>query len=280
MTFLIKTIWIRSFVALWIVECKLFLRQPTAAFFTFVLPISFFLLFGSIFGEAPLWDRPDVRYIDFYAPALMAAYIGQTGLVNLTNSLSEYRLLGILKRYVVSPALARILPLCPHYNANSHIYYFCFEFIRSRRGCFRPSFSRTFGSCPFCRDDLYCLLFCFGFLGQQYFQISKERPSSVPIFVSHHVFYVRSYFSPTNVSRLATGFKLGFPFDPCRYNLLWCMAWRSDISICKIITFSYRHNRAVVLNLYSNIQMGGVKIHYGLSKVEFRLHKFLSRIFA
>ena len=103
MTFLSKTIWLRSFGALWIVECKLFLRQPTAAFFTFVLPLSFFLLFGSIFGEAPLWYRPGVRYIDFYAPALMAAYIGQTGLVNFTNSLSEYRLLGILKRYVVSP---------------------------------------------------------------------------------------------------------------------------------------------------------------------------------
>ena len=103
MTFLSKTIWLRSFGALWIVECKLFLRQPTAAFFTFVLPLFFFLLFGSIFGEAPLWDRPGVRYIDFYAPALMAAYIGQTGLVNFTNSLSEYRLLGILKRYVVSP---------------------------------------------------------------------------------------------------------------------------------------------------------------------------------
>jgi len=103
MTFLSKAIWLRSFGALWIVECKLFLRQPTAAFFTFVLPLFFFLLFGSIFGEAPLWDRPGVRYIDFYAPALMAAYIGQTGLVNFTNSLSEYRLLGILKRYVVSP---------------------------------------------------------------------------------------------------------------------------------------------------------------------------------
>ena len=108
-----KTIWIRSFVALWIVECKLFLRQPTAAFFTFVLPVFFFLLFGSIFGEAPLWDRPDMRYIDFYAPALMAAYIGQAGLVNLTNFLAEYRLIGILKRYVVSP-LSLGFYLCVH----------------------------------------------------------------------------------------------------------------------------------------------------------------------
>ena len=113
MAFVNRTIWIRSFVALWIVECKLFLRQPTAAFFTFVLPVFFFLLFGSIFGEAPLWNRPDVRYIDFYAPALMAAYIGQAGLANLTNFLVEYRLIGILKRYVVSP-LSLGFYLCVH----------------------------------------------------------------------------------------------------------------------------------------------------------------------
>lgn len=103
MLFVNKNVWLLSLLALWIVECKLFLRQPAAAFFTFVLPLFFFLLFGSIFGETPLWNRPDVRYIDFYAPALMAAYIGQAGLVNLTNFLAEYRLLGILKRYVVSP---------------------------------------------------------------------------------------------------------------------------------------------------------------------------------
>ena len=121
MTFLSNTIWPRSFGALWIVECKLFLRQPTAAFFTFVLPLFFFLLFGSIFGEAPLWDRPGVRYIDFYAPALMAAYIGQTGLVNFTNSLSEYRLLGILKRYVVSP-LSLGFYFCVHITMQTIIF--------------------------------------------------------------------------------------------------------------------------------------------------------------
>lgn len=103
MAFSNKITWFRSFVALWGIECKLFVRQPTAAFFTFVFPVLVFLLFGSIFGEAPMWDRPDVRYIDFYAPALVAAYIGQAGLTSLTNFLAEYRLLGILKRYVVSP---------------------------------------------------------------------------------------------------------------------------------------------------------------------------------
>lgn len=121
MAFSSKTIWICSFITLWIVECKLFLRQPTAVFFTFVLPLFFFLFFGSIFGETPLWNRPDMRYIDFYAPALMAAYIGQTGLVNLTNFLVEYRLIGILKRYVVSP-LSLGFYLCVHIAMQTVIF--------------------------------------------------------------------------------------------------------------------------------------------------------------
>ena len=108
-----NTIWLRSLVTLWVVECKLFVRQPTAAFFTFVFPVTLFLFFSAIFGEAPAWNRPGVRHVDFYVPALMASYIGQAGLTNLTGFLSEYRLLGILKRYIVSP-LSLGSYLCVH----------------------------------------------------------------------------------------------------------------------------------------------------------------------
>jgi len=121
MIFLSKTIWIRSFIALWVIECKLFLRQPAAAFFTFAFPVLLFLLFGSIFGDTPLWSRPDVRYIDFYAPALMAAYIGQAGLINLVNFLAEYRRLGILKRYVVNPHSLKFY-LCGHIAMQTVIF--------------------------------------------------------------------------------------------------------------------------------------------------------------
>ena len=108
-----KMIWLRSLVALWVVECKLFVRQPTAAFFTFVFPVVLFLFFGSIFREVPAWNRPGVRHIDFYVPALIASYVGQAGLTSLTSFLAEYRLLGILKRYVVSP-LSLGSYLCVH----------------------------------------------------------------------------------------------------------------------------------------------------------------------
>ncbi|MDE0316681.1 MAG: ABC transporter permease [Candidatus Poribacteria bacterium] len=113
MAFTNQIIWLQSFIALWIVECKLFVRQPAAAFFTFIFPVLVFLLFGSIFGEAPMWNRPDVRYIDYYAPALMSAYIGQAGLTSLINFLTEYRLIGILKRYIISP-LSLGFYLCVH----------------------------------------------------------------------------------------------------------------------------------------------------------------------
>ena len=121
MLFANKNIWFGSFFALWIVECKLFLRQPAAAFFAFVLPSFFFLLFGSIFGETPLWNRSNMRHIDFYAPALVAAYIGQAGLVNLNNFLAEYRLLGILKRYIISP-LSIGSYLCVHIAMQTFIF--------------------------------------------------------------------------------------------------------------------------------------------------------------
>ena len=98
-----RSVWFRSFFVLWVIESKLFLRQPVAAFFTFVFPVLLFLLFGSLFGDSPLWDHPDLRYMDFYAPALMVAYVGQAGLVNLTSFLASYRQIGVLKRYVVSP---------------------------------------------------------------------------------------------------------------------------------------------------------------------------------
>ena len=146
MAFSNRTIWLQSFVALWVVECKLFGRQPTAAFFTFVFPVILFLLFGSIFGENPAWNRPGVRYIDFYAPALIASYIGQAGLTNLTNFLAEYRLLGIFfgristtwhsQTLCSQSAFARVLSLRPHRNAGCYIYYFFLSITLGRREYF------------------------------------------------------------------------------------------------------------------------------------------------
>ena len=55
MVFFNKNIWLRSFVALWFIECKLFVRQPTTAFFTFAFPILLFVFLGLSMGKQ-LWD--------------------------------------------------------------------------------------------------------------------------------------------------------------------------------------------------------------------------------
>jgi len=93
----------KPLIELILVESKLFLRSRTASFFTFVLPVILFLIFGSIFGDMPVWNQPDLAYIDFFAPALIGAYIGQAGLVNVAVFIASYRQDGILKRYNVSP---------------------------------------------------------------------------------------------------------------------------------------------------------------------------------
>ncbi|MCY4001097.1 MAG: ABC transporter permease [Bacteroidetes bacterium] len=107
-----------GFIGIIVIESKLFLRSRVASFFTFIFPIILFLVFGSIFGDTPVWNHPDLAYVDFYAPALIGAFIGQAGLVNLAVFVASYRQWGILKRYNVSP-----LPLS-HYLMGLGIVHF------------------------------------------------------------------------------------------------------------------------------------------------------------
>jgi len=92
-----------SFIGILVIESKLFLRSRVASFFTFVFPVLLFIVFGSIFGDLPVWNHPNLTYVDFFAPALIGAYIGQAGLVNLAVFVASYRQDGILKRYNASP---------------------------------------------------------------------------------------------------------------------------------------------------------------------------------
>ncbi|MCY4159842.1 MAG: ABC transporter permease [Bacteroidetes bacterium] len=92
-----------SYIEILLIESKLFIRSRAASFFAFIFPVILFLVFGSIFRDMPVWNRPDLAYVDFFAPALIGAYIGQGGLVNLASFIAFYRQEGILKRYNVSP---------------------------------------------------------------------------------------------------------------------------------------------------------------------------------
>lgn len=94
---------LNRFAALTVTEAKLFLRQPAAAFFQLAFPVLLLVLFGSMFGHFPLGEGTDLRVIDFYLPALIGAFVGQSGIVSLPVFLSNYRELGILKRFHATP---------------------------------------------------------------------------------------------------------------------------------------------------------------------------------
>lgn len=85
------------------VEVKLFLREPTALFFTLAFPIMILLLFASIFGNQPVPGMPGVRSVDLQAPGYTTLIIGTVALIGIPTTLAEYRKRGILRRLRATP---------------------------------------------------------------------------------------------------------------------------------------------------------------------------------
>ncbi len=93
----------RSLWKLTLVEAKLYLREPIAAFFTLVFPLMMLFLFGSIYGNEPT-DFYDGRgSVDVSVPAYMAMIIGTVGLLSITITTATYRETGVLRRYQATP---------------------------------------------------------------------------------------------------------------------------------------------------------------------------------
>jgi ABC-2 type transport system permease protein len=92
--------------ALWkmtLVETKLFLREPMAAFFTLVFPMMMLFLFGSIYGNEPDDLFGGHGTVDISVPAYMAMIIGTVGLLFVAINMAAYREKGILRRYKTTP---------------------------------------------------------------------------------------------------------------------------------------------------------------------------------
>jgi len=85
-----------------IIEIKLFLREPEAAFFTLVFPVLLLFVFGSIFGNKPTPFYNGQGYVDMMTPAFSAIIIATGGLMSLTIGIASYREKGILKRFKAS----------------------------------------------------------------------------------------------------------------------------------------------------------------------------------
>src|SRR5262245_36984656 len=93
----------RGLLKLTFVEFKLFLREPSAAFFTLVFPLMMLFLFGSIYGNQPSSFFGGYGSIVVSVPAYTAMIIGSSGLLSLGIAVSSYRETGVLKRLKATP---------------------------------------------------------------------------------------------------------------------------------------------------------------------------------
>lgn len=85
-------------------ENRTFWRNPAAAFFTFLLPLLFLVLFNSIFGDDQL--TIDGRALDgstFYVPGIAALSVVSACYTNIGMMVTIARDLGILKRVRGTP---------------------------------------------------------------------------------------------------------------------------------------------------------------------------------
>jgi ABC-2 type transport system permease protein len=86
-----------------LIEIKLFLREPMAAFFTLVFPLMMLFLFGSIYGNKPTAFFGGVGYVDTAVPAFTAMIIATSGLLSITIQIASYRERKILRRLKATP---------------------------------------------------------------------------------------------------------------------------------------------------------------------------------
>lgn len=93
----------RGFAAICKMELRLFTRDFFGVFFALVFPVLLLLLFGGIYGNAPVYDGADVGTMDVSVPAYAVMVTGVTGLMSLPLTLSGYKEKKIYKRFDATP---------------------------------------------------------------------------------------------------------------------------------------------------------------------------------
>lgn len=91
----------RQFGALVRIEILLFLREPTALFFSLAFPLILLLFVGSIGATDEVGDG--IRFIDTYMASMVAVTAANVGIMGLSIHVAENRARGALKRYRLSP---------------------------------------------------------------------------------------------------------------------------------------------------------------------------------
>ncbi len=86
-----------------LVQAKLYLRDPMAAFFTLLFGPSLLALLGLIFGNEPSPMYGGVGYLDRSVPGYMAVIIAVVGLMAVPISSVTRRDTGVLRRFSATP---------------------------------------------------------------------------------------------------------------------------------------------------------------------------------
>jgi len=94
---------LRSLSRLTVVQMKLYLREPMAAFFTIAWAPMILLLFGFIYGNEPTPFFGGLGFVDSQLPAYMGIIIVTVGMMSVPISTSEDRERGVLKRFHSTP---------------------------------------------------------------------------------------------------------------------------------------------------------------------------------
>ena len=93
-----------GFRKLTVVQAKLYLREPMAAFFTLAFGPFMLIILGAIFGNEPdPMFGGGLGYLDMSVPAYMAMIIGIVGLTAVPISAAIRREEGVLRRFSATP---------------------------------------------------------------------------------------------------------------------------------------------------------------------------------
>jgi ABC-2 type transport system permease protein len=92
-----------GFRKLTLVQAKLYLREPMAAFFTLLFGPSLLILLGFIFGNDPDPMLGGLGYLDRSVSGYMAMIIGIVGLTAVPITSATRREAGVLRRFSATP---------------------------------------------------------------------------------------------------------------------------------------------------------------------------------
>ena len=95
----------RGVMKFFVMQLKLYLREPVAFFFSLAYPALLLLLFGFIFGNDPdpeFWGR-NFGTVDASVPAYAGIIIGTVALMGIPIDTAASRETGVLRRYRATP---------------------------------------------------------------------------------------------------------------------------------------------------------------------------------